>query len=295
MGSTRTLKTKCLSLIELVKFEHTIFALPFAMIALIMVYKGHLPDPLKTFWIVLAMVGARSAAMAFNRLADYTYDAKNPRTDKRPLQMRKITLAEAWIFTFLATAAFVFSAAMLNRTAFLLSFPVLPVLFGYSYMKRFSALSHLVLGFNLGLSTMGVWVAVTGHVSFTSILLCGGVTFWVAGFDILYALQDVDFDRREGLKSVPVGLGPGKSLAVAFMCHVATIVFFLMAGRSEHLGGVFYLGLAVIASILFCEHWLVKKRGLAQINLAFFTLNGAVSILFFCFSLADMLITRTLS
>lgn len=277
---------------ELIKFEHTIFALPFAMIALIMVYDGHVPDPKKTFWIVLAMVSARSAAMAFNRIADYVYDAKNPRTEMRPLQTRRLTVKEAWIFTICATAVFIFSAAMLNWSAFWLSFVALFVLFGYSYIKRFSSLSHLVLGFSLGMSTGGVWIAVTGYLSLTSLLLCGGVTFWVAGFDIFYALQDVDFDKRECLKSLPVRLGTKRALVAAFLFHVATVFFFLLAGLSEHMGGVFYLGIAIIALILFFEHWLVLKRGLAHINMAFFTLNGVVSVLFFCFSLADILISN---
>jgi len=291
MDRSRALTAKLTSFIELIKFEHTIFALPFAMIALIMVYDGHLPDPTKTFWIVLAMVSARSAAMAFNRIADYVYDTKNPRTETRPLQTRRLTMKEAWIFTVLAAFAFVFSAAMLNWAAFLLSFVALFVLFGYSYMKRFSSFSHLVLGFSLGMSPGGVWIAVTGHLSLTSLLLCGGVTFWVAGFDIFYALQDIDFDSKENLKSLPVRLGAKKALVIAFFFHVATIIFFLAAGLSEHMGGVFYVGLSIIGLILFYEHWLILKRGLAHINMAFFTLNGVVSALFFCFTFVDILIS----
>lgn len=292
MESVRTVKGKLLGIIELIKFEHSIFALPFAMIALFMVYDGRLPDPVKTFWIIMAMISARSAAMAFNRIADYGYDSRNPRTSTRPLQARKVSLREAWIFTVIATFIFVFSAAMLNWTAFWLSFTVLPVLFGYSYTKRFSAFSHLILGLNLGVSAMGAWVGVTSYVSFTSILLCGGITFWVAGFDIFYALQDIDFDRQEGLVSIPVRIGPDKALTVALIFHIVAIVFFISAGVSGHLGSIFYGGLAVIAAILFYEHWLVAKRGLSHINIAFFTLNGVVSILFFCFTMADILIRK---
>lgn len=292
MGSVRAVKGKFLGIIELIKFEHSIFALPFAMIALFMVYDGQLPDPIKTFWIVVAMVSARSAAMAFNRIADYNYDSRNPRTSTRPLQARKVSLREAWVFTIAATLIFVFSAAMLNWTAFWLSFTVLPVLFGYSYTKRFSSLSHLILGLNLGVSAMGAWVGVTAYVSPTSILLCAGITFWVAGFDIFYALQDIEFDKKEGLVSIPVRIGPDKARVVALMFHIIALVFFISAGITRQLGGIFYGGLAIIAIILFYEHWLVAKRGLTHINMAFFTLNGVVSILFFCFTMADILIRK---
>jgi 4-hydroxybenzoate polyprenyltransferase len=240
------------------------------------------------------MISARSAAMAFNRIADYGYDSRNPRTSKRPLQARKVSLREAWVFTVIATLLFVFSAAMLNWTAFWLSFTVLPVLFGYSYTKRFSALSHLILGLNLGVSAMGAWVGVTAYVSPTSILLCGGITFWVAGFDIFYALQDIEFDRQEGLVSIPVRLGPDKALTIALIFHIISLVFFIAAGISWRLGSIFYGGLAVITAILFYEHWLVAKRGLTHINMAFFTLNGVVSILFFCFTMADILMKKNI-
>ncbi|MBA4390306.1 MAG: 4-hydroxybenzoate octaprenyltransferase [Syntrophus sp. (in: bacteria)] len=292
MESVRTVKGKFLGIIELIKFEHSIFALPFAMIALFMVYDGRLPDPVKTFWIILAMISARSAAMAFNRIADYGYDSRNPRTSTRPLQARKVSLKEAWVFTVMATFIFVFSAAMLNRTAFWLSFTVLPVLFGYSYTKRFSALSHLILGLNLGVSAMGAWVGVTAYVAPTSILLCAGITFWVAGFDIFYALQDIEFDKKEGLISIPVRLGPDRARTVALIFHIIALAFFISAGVSWQLGSIFYGGLTVIAIILFSEHWLVAKRGLTHINMAFFTLNGVVSILFFCFTMADILIRK---
>lgn len=294
MESVRTVKGKFLGIIELIKFEHSIFALPFAMIALFMVYDGRLPDPVKTFWIILAMISARSAAMAFNRIADYGYDSRNPRTSTRPLQAKKVSLREAWIFTVVATFIFVLSAAMLNWTAFWLSFTVLPVLFGYSYTKRFSALSHLILGLNLGVSTMGAWVSVTAYVAPTSILLCAGITFWVAGFDIFYALQDIEFDKKEGLTSIPVRLGPDRARTVALIFHIIALAFFISAGVFWQLGGIFYGGLTIIAIILFSEHWLVAKRGLAHINMAFFTLNGVVSILFFCFTMADILISKNI-
>jgi 4-hydroxybenzoate polyprenyltransferase len=287
MESARTLGNKVKGIVELIKFEHSIFALPFALMALFMVYGGW-PSPGKTFWIIVCMVSARSASMAFNRIVDYGYDMRNPRTSQRPLQSGKVRLREAWVFTVLMTAFFIFSAAMLNRLAFNLSFVALAVLFGYSFMKRFSALSHLVLGMTLGLSPVGVWVAVDERITLLSVLLGFGVTFWVAGFDVLYALQDLEFDRKEGLASIPARFGTVKALVIASIFHVVTICLFAAAGMTARMGVVFFAGLAVVGVILLYEHLLVRKHGLSHINMAFFTMNGVVSILLFVFSLADI-------
>ncbi len=291
MESARTLGGKVRGLVELIKFEHSIFALPFALMALFMVYGGF-PAPGKTCWIIVCMVSARSASMAFNRIVDYGYDMRNPRTSQRPLQSGKVRIREAWVFTILMTALFIVSSAMLNSLAFYLSFVAMPVLLGYSFMKRFSALSHIVLGMALGLSPVGVWVAVDERITLLSVLLGFGVTFWVAGFDVLYALQDVEFDKREGLVSIPVRFGVGKALVIAFVFHVVTICLFAAAGIIGSMGPVFFSGLAVVAAILFYEHYLVRKHGLSHINMAFFTMNGIVSILFFAFSVADVFLGR---
>jgi 4-hydroxybenzoate polyprenyltransferase len=287
MESVRTVGGKFTGIIELIKFEHSIFALPFAMMALFMVYGG-LPELTKTCWIVVAMVSARSASMAFNRIVDYAYDLKNPRTSGRPLQSGKVSGREAWVFTVVMSAIFIMSAWMLNRLAFGLAFVVIPVLFGYSFLKRFTSFSHLILGLSLGLSPMGVWVAVAEKVSLVSVLLCLGVTFWVAGFDIFYALQDVEFDKKEGLKSIPAKFGVKKSLDIAVVFHAVTVAMFVAAGAEGGMGAIYYGGLAVIAAFLAYEHKTVRVHGLEKINMAFFTVNGMVSILFFVFSVVDI-------
>jgi 4-hydroxybenzoate polyprenyltransferase len=290
MESARTLGSKVTGIIELIKFEHSIFALPFAMMALFMVYGG-VPELAKTCWIVACMVFARSASMAFNRIVDYRYDLRNPRTSARPLQRGKVSLIEARVFTILMVLLFLASAWMLNWVAFLLAFTVIPVLFGYSFMKRFTWLSHLILGLGLGISPMGVWVGVTEQVSLVSVLLCLGVTFWVAGFDVIYALQDVDFDREEGLASIPVRFGIPRALDMAVLMHVLAVLFFAAAGIAEKTGVLYYEGLGLVVAFLIYEHYVVRKHGLSRINTAFFTINGLVSIVFFLFSVADVFVS----
>ena len=230
--------------------------------------------------------------MAFNRIADYTYDRKNPRTAGRPLQVGKISLAEAWVFTAVMIVVFVVSAAMLNRLAFILSFPVLAILFGCSYTKRVTFLSHWVLGASLGLSPLAVWVAVRSEISLVSLLLGGGVTFWVAGFDIIYATQDFQFDRRERLSSLPAKIGVTGALVVSGLCHVMTVLMFLWAGIAAGMGLCYYAGLSLITACLFYEHAIVRKHGLTRVNEAFFVVNGVVSVLFCLFTAADILIRR---
>ena len=291
MESVRAIGGKLTGIIELIKFEHSIFALPFAMMALFMVYGG-LPELVKTCWITVAMVSARSASMAFNRIVDYAYDLKNPRTSGRPLQSGKVSGKEAWVFTAAMSAIFFLAAWMLNGLAFGLAFTVIPVLFGYSFLKRFTAFSHLILGLSLGISPMGVWVAVEERVSLVSILLCLGVTFWVAGFDIFYAMQDVEFDKEEGLRSIPARFGIKTSLNIAMAFHVVTAGMFAAAGAAGEMGTIYYAGLAVIAAFLAYEHRTVRAYGLEKINMAFFTVNGMVSILFFVFSVVDIYIRK---
>jgi len=293
MEPIRSLKKKLAGIIELIKFEHSIFALPFAMIALFMVYDGT-PDPVKTFWIIVCMVSARSASMAFNRLADYSLDLKNPRTMQRPLQAGKVSIIEAWLFTISMTVLFVLAARMLNNLAFVLSFTVIPFLLGYSFTKRFTFLSHFLLGLMLGLSPVGVWVAVKENIPVVSIILCLAVTFWVAGFDIIYALQDIDFDKQESLASIPARFGVPKALFIAFALHTVTIIFFILTGLMQHMGILYYTGICLIGVFLFYEHVMVWKYGLSRINMAFFTINGVVSIAFFVFSVGDIYLRRFL-
>lgn len=289
MDEVRTLSDKITGVIELIKFEHTVFALPFVVMSLFMVY-GAMPDLRVTIWIIICMVSARSASMAFNRIVDYHYDLLNPRTSERPLQAGKISIGEARVFTIIMSVIFVLSAWMLNSLAFLLSFVMLFVLFGYSYTKRFTWLSHLVLGMSLGCGPAAVWIAARGTVSLTSFLLGVGVAFWVAGFDIIYAIQDYDFDRRTQLMSIPARFGVQKGLTVSRFFHVVTVTMFAFVGIAGDTGILYYVGLFFISGFLFYEHKLVITHGLSRINAAFFTLNGLVSLVFALFSIVDIFV-----
>lgn len=291
MGPVRTIGSKILHFKELVKFEHSVFALPYVLMSLFLVFDGSI-DMRTTLWVIACMISARSAAMSFNRIADYHYDRKNLRTSGRPLQTGKVRLAEAWVFTVVIAGVFVFSSWMLNMPSFLLSFVALTVLFGYSFMKRLTWLSHWVLGICLGLGPVGVWVAVRADIEPAGILLGAGVALWVAGFDIIYATQDRDFDRKEGLRSIPSRFGISNALVISRFCHVAAAGIFLSAGIVSHMGFYYYIGLFCIALCLFYEHLVLKKHGLSRINEAFFTVNGAVSVLFFLFSVIDILFYR---
>ena len=292
MESVRTLGKKLTGFMELVKFEHTIFALPFALMALVMSSNG-IPELTKTFWILVCMVSARSASMAFNRIVDYRYDLKNKRTHQRPLQTKRVSLREAWILTVATALVYLLGAAMLNRLAVILSFPVLAVLLGYSYTKRFTYLSHFVLGFSLGCAPVAVWVAVTATIPFVSLLLCAAVTFWVGGFDIVYSIQDYEFDRRERLRSFPARFGISEAFTAARYCHMVSMAFFILTGIYGGMGFFYYIGLLLIGSVLTYEHHILEKHGLSRIDMAFFTLNGIVSIFFFIFSVADIFVRRS--
>lgn len=287
MEHVRTLRGKILSVMELIKFEHSVFALPFVALSLFVVYKGT-PDLSTTIWIVICMVSARSASMAFNRIVDYRYDLLNPRTSGRPLQAGKVSLKGAWFFTLIMTAVFVVSAGMLNRITFLLAFVLLVVLFSYSFLKRITWLSHLVLGLSLGCGPAAVWLSVYGTVSTMSVLLGVGVTLWVAGFDIIYAIQDYEFDLKAGLHSIPARFGIDTGLAVSRLFHGLTVTLFALAGVAGEMGVLYYVGLLFIAAFLSYEHKLVKDHGLSRIDAAFFTVNGLVSIVFAVFSIIDV-------
>jgi 4-hydroxybenzoate polyprenyltransferase len=292
MDSVRALSGKINSIIELIKFEHTIFALPFVVMSLFMVY-GTWPELGTTTWIVICMVSARSASMAFNRIVDYHYDSINPRTSGRPLQAGKVSPREALIFTVIMSVIFISSARVLNNLTFILSFVLLFVLFAYSYLKRFTWLSHVVLGLGLGCGPVAVWFSVLERASFTSILLGVGVTFWVAGFDIIYAIQDCEFDRKTRLKSIPAQFGIATALNVSRIFHAVTVLMFALSGLSGRMGTLYYVGLLVITGFLFYEHKLVRDHGLARIDAAFFTVNGLVSIVFSVFAVIDVFVRRS--
>ncbi|NPB07581.1 MAG: UbiA family prenyltransferase [Aquificae bacterium] len=275
---------------ELVKFEHTIFALPFALASLLLLVE-RLPAPEEVFWIILALVSARTAGMALNRLIDEPYDRLNPRTRNWPLVRGEVTRKETLAIALVSSLVFVFSAYMLNFLAFLLSPVVLGLLWFYPQAKRLTHYPHLVLGLVYFLIPVAVDVALNERVSLTALFLGTAMAFWVAGFDVLYALQDYEFDRKVGLKSIPVKYGIGRAIKVARLFHLITFFSLLLLGlMHEKLGFLYFAGLSVIALFLVYEHSLIKPHDLSKINKAFFTVNGWISVLFFVVVLLDFIV-----
>ena len=266
--------------LEMIKFEHSVFALPFALVAAMLAVRGW-PTWWQVFWLVAAMVGARSAAMTFNRIADRKIDALNPRTRTRALPAGRLSLRFAVGFTVLSCGALVFAAWELSPLAFKLSPLALAVLLLYSYTKRFTALSHLILGVADGLAPIAAWIALRNAVSLSVLLLGAAVAFWVGGFDLIYACQDVDFDRRAGVHSVPQRFGVAAALYGSIACHVAMIALLAAVIRLEGLGWMAVAGLALMVALLTYEHAIVRPSDLSRLNAAFFNVNGYISLLFF--------------
>jgi 4-hydroxybenzoate polyprenyltransferase len=264
-------------LLEMIKIGHSVLALPFAFMGALLAARG-LPDGRTLFFILVAMVGARSAAMAFNRLVDAHIDAANPRTADRALPTGKISRQATIIFTGASAVVFIWAAAQLNRVCFALSPVALIVILGYSYTKRFTSASHLVLGLSLALAPLGGWLAVRGDLSLSVAVLAGAVLFWVAGFDILYALQDEEFDRRVGLFSLPAWVGPTWARRLAALCHLGAALGFAVTGRLAGLGPIYIGAVVVSAMILLVQHLLLSVREPLKLPPAFFTLNGLVGI-----------------
>jgi 4-hydroxybenzoate polyprenyltransferase len=275
----------------MIKWEHSIFALPFALCGAMLAANGW-PATQQLLWIVVAMVAARSAAMAFNRLADASIDAANPRTRTRALPAG--TLSPAFVATFVAVscAVFVLAASRLNHLALLLSPVALAVLLLYSYSKRFTRWSHLFLGFALGMAPAAAWIAVRGSLDFRILLLTAAVTFWVAGFDVLYACQDYEFDQRAGLHSVPRHFGISRALWIARLFHVVMLVLLVGLVAAFGLGKLAVAGVIVVLLLLAYEHSLVSANNLSRLNAAFFTMNGVISVVFFVFVAGDVLLRR---
>ena len=282
--------------LEMIKFEHSIFALPFAMIGMMWASRATIGEPWPGWriflWIVVAMVSCRSAAMAFNRIADRNIDADNPRTKMRGLPSGLLSLRQTNIFFFTSCAIFFLAAAMLNRLTLILSPIALGVTLFYSLTKRFTWLCHFILGLSLGIAPAAAWIAVTGKLQPGIIAITGAVLFWTAGFDIIYALQDVDFDREHHLRSLPEKIGIKNALWVSRICHLCTLALLVWGGTMAHAGTIYFVGVGFAACLLAYEQSLVKPKDLSKVNLAFFTLNGFVSIGVFVFALADQLITR---
>jgi 4-hydroxybenzoate polyprenyltransferase len=284
------------TVLEMIKFEHSIFALPFALTgALLAARYGEgqaWPSLRQISWIIVAMVGARSAAMTMNRIIDIDYDRENPRTSNRALPTGALSLGFAWMFTFASAAVLVFAAWRLNRLALELSPVALAILFFYSYTKRFTMWSHVVLGFCLGMSPAAAWIAIAGALDWRILILCAAVTLWVGGFDVLYACQDLDFDRRAGLHSVPKRFGIARALAIARAMHAVMVGLLIWLAASFNLPWPAWAGIAVVAALLTYEHSLVHANDLRRLNAAFFAVNGYISLLFLLFWGAAVAVAR---
>lgn len=280
--------------LEMIKFEHSIFALPFAMIGMMWGSRWATgtawPGASAFFWIVVAMVSCRSAAMAFNRIADRDIDAVNPRTRMRALPAGLLSLRQANLYFYASCVLFVVAAAMLNPLAFALSPVALGVTLFYSVTKRFTYLCHFVLGLSLGIAPAAAWIGATGRLHPAILPITGAVILWTAGFDIIYALQDVEFDRSHNLKSLPSRIGVAKALGVSRACHVLAVLLLVTGGMLAGAGPIFFVGVGFAALLLVYEQSLVKPHDLSRVNLAFFTLNGMVSLGLFVFALADVLV-----
>jgi len=277
--------------LEMIKWEHSIFALPFALCGAMLAANGW-PSAHQLLWIVVAMVSARSAAMAFNRLADASIDAANPRTATRALPAGTLTPGFVTTFVLVSCGIFVLAASQLNRLTFWLSPVALAVLLLYSYTKRFTRWSHLVLGFALGIAPSAAWIAVRGSYDPRMLLLTAAVTFWVGGFDVLYACQDHDFDKEAGLHSIPRYVGIPNALWIARAFHLLMLFLLVSLVVAFGLGKFAMAGVAAVALLLAYEHSLVKHDDLSRLNAAFFTMNGVISVVFFAFVAADLLIGR---
>lgn len=284
------------AILEMIRFSHTLFALPFALLSALLAWQEapfRWPDLLG---ILLCMVLARSAAMAFNRLADRDIDAANPRTAQRHLPSGQLTPGVVWVFTLACSASFILATLLFaNPWPFYLSAPVLLFICGYSLTKRFTALSHFWLGASLLLAPLATWIAIVGLEHLAAPLVLGlAVLFWVAGFDILYACQDIDFDRQAHLNSIPARLGIKASLRVALICHALMIVLLVVLywSAAPHLGVIYLIGVAGVAGLLAYEHWLVRPDDLSRVNQAFFQVNGVISVGLFVLVLLQLAVNR---
>lgn len=282
-------KTK--TLLEMIKFSHTVFAFPFALMGVILasLKNGAPPSLGQIFWICVAMVGARSGAMGLNRIIDARIDAENPRTAGRHIPAGKVSRKEAWLFVVVSLATLLVAAWMLNPLCFYLSPLVLFFFTLYAFCKRFTSLAHIVLGICLGAAPVGAWIALRGDVGWQVVVLGIAVLFWVGGFDIFYALQDLEFDREKGLHSIPAKLGVERSILLVRAFHGIMVFLLLLLLIGTGLGWIYFVGVLVVAGLLIYEHSLVKPDDLSRLDAAFFNMNGYISVTIFLFTLIDAL------
>lgn len=267
-------------LLEMIKFKLTIFAMPFALMGAFLAAQG-LPEPSVFFWIIIAMIGARTCAMGFNRIIDSSFDKANPRTANRAIPAGDVKSLEAWALVILAGMLFFFACYNLNQLTMILAPIALSLTFFYSLTKRFTSFCHIILGIALAFSPLGGWVAVTGSFTGFPLVLAGGVLFWVAGFDTVYACLDADFDRESGLYSLPSKLGRKNAFRLAVIFHVLAFILFALTGVYSHLNIFYYIGIILTAGALFYQHLIVNPKDLRRINAAFFSMNGFISLTLF--------------
>jgi 4-hydroxybenzoate polyprenyltransferase len=279
--------TQTRTTLEMIKWEHSIFALPFALTATILAADG-VPSARALLWILVAMVSARSAAMAFNRWADAELDAANPRTKSRAIPAGLLSRQFVLGFTILMAALFFVAAAELNRLTLIMAPFVLVVLLGYSYMKRLSRWSHLVLGFALGIAPSAAWIAIRGSLDLRILVLTAAVTLWVGGFDVLYACQDFEHDREVGLHSIPQAIGISRAFLAARTMHLTMLGLMIWFGWLFHFSAAGWIGIAIVAILLLWEHSLVHPNDMSKLNAAFFTMNGVIATVFFTFVAIDL-------
>ena len=278
--------------IRMIKLEHTIFSLPFAFVGMFLAAKG-LPSIKTIIWVTIAMIGARSAAMGLNRYVDAEIDARNPRTANREIPAGNISKKNTMLYTVISLAVYFFSTYMMNKLALILSpIPIL-IFILYSYTKRFTNMCHIVLGLALGLAPIGAWVAVTGSIDTPPFILCFAILAWVAGFDISYAIQDIDFDRDEGLYSIPKAVGVRGSLIIARILHIIAFALFVsLMAFSNELGYIYLAGVLISGAFMAYEHTLISYKDLSKLNIAFFNMNAYISLTIMIFSLADILVIK---
>ena len=267
-------------MLEMIKFKHTVFAMPFALMGAFLAERGF-PSIRVFFWVVIAMVGARTAAMTFNRIVDRRFDAANPRTAKRAIPAGEVSMAESWLMVVVSSILFFFACWMLNTLALIIAPFALSLTFIYSLTKRFTWLCHVVLGIALAFSPLGGWVAVSGSLTGFPWLLSLGVLFWVAGFDCIYACLDADFDRDAGLYSMPSSFGRQKAFRLAVFFHVLAFIFFTLTGYQQELNFVYYIGIVLTGCALFYQHFVVNPRDLTRIQVSFFSMNGFIALTLF--------------
>lgn len=289
---TNSAWAKLTTLLEMIKFSHTVFAFPFALMGVVLASLASESAPTfgQVFWICVAMVGARTGAMGMNRIIDASIDAENPRTADRHLPAGKVHPVEAWLLVLGAFALLLFAAWMLNPLCLKLSPVAIFFLLLYSFCKRFTAMAHVVLGICLAAAPIGAWIALRGDIGWPVVVLGFAVLFWVAGFDIFYALQDYEYDREKGLFSVPSRFGIDRSFLIVRVFHVLMVALLLLLLFSKGLGFIYLLGVMVVAALLVYEHMLVRPDDLSRLDAAFFNMNGYISVTIFCFTLVDALV-----